>query len=129
MKWVILVLCFAPTLFEAYFDRFGETRKGKKKDTLWLLIAAACLIGLSWWLFDFHPLVTGLLILVFRFCTFDYLVHWLLKRYSENHPNINIWEYSGSTADFDKLTAKVPWRIRLIVRAVVLVTSGILFLS
>lgn len=123
-KLILLLLTIVPTLYEAHADRFGETRKGKKKDTLWLLIAAACLIGLSWWLFDFHPLMTGLLILVWRFCTFDYLVHWFLKRYSENHGHINIWTYTGkSTLWHDQLMAKINWVGRMVIRVVVFALS------
>lgn len=127
-KVILLLVTSVPTLYEVYADRFGETRKGKRKDTLWLLIAAACLIGLSWWLFDFHPLWTGLLILVWRICTFDYLVNLFLKRYSEGHKDINVFTFTGNTAYFDKLTAKVHWVLRLILRTAVFLASMAYFL-
>jgi len=116
MKILILFLTFLPTLFEAFFDRYGESKKGKVKDTLWLLIAAASLMALSLWLFDIHPLWTGLLILVWRVCTFDYWVNWFLKRYSKGHKNINIWTYSGTTAFTDRIVSKVHPILRLVLR-------------
>ena len=104
-------------MIEAYLDRFGEKRKGKVKDTLWLLTAVASLTGLAYWLFDTNPVWPVLLVLVWRICTFDYIVNAFLKRYSKGHKNINIWTYSGTTAFTDRIVSKVHPVIRLVLRA------------
>lgn len=123
MKWLILALCFAPTIIEAILDRFGETRKGKRKDFIWLSLVALALVGASWRL-GYNPLAVLLLLLVIRFAVFDYLVHWFLKRYSENHGHINIWQYTGkSTHWHDQIAAKVHPVLRLVIRVVILVLS------
>jgi hypothetical protein len=117
-----IVITFISTLVEAYLDRHGETRKGKVKDSLWLIGVAIC-IAFGAWLSGYEWLpVIGFLI-VWRVCVFDYLVHWFLKKYSENHGHINIWKYSGKTSKTDRVLSKIDWRVRLWVRAVVIVSS------
>ena len=121
-----LLIIFITGLFnpvEGYLDRLGEKRKGKVKDTVWLVIAAACLLGLAWWLFDVRPFWPALLIGVWRVTCFDYIAHAFLKKYSGNHNEINIWKYTGKTTFWwDQLLAKIDWRIRLASR--VLLFSG-----
>lgn len=129
MKVIILMITFLPTLIESYLDRFGETKKSKIKDTLWLVMEVIVSLWLAYWLFDISPVWPAILILMFRFCTFDYLVHWFLKRYSENHGHINIWSYTGeSTYWWDQLTSKVDWRLRIVIRLCVFALAVLYFL-
>jgi hypothetical protein len=110
MKIIILILCLIPTLVESWLDRKGESRKGKVKDSVWLIVVAIALAGASWWIWKSNPLVVLLLILMFRFCCFDYITNAFLKRYSEGHKNINIFTFTGTTAFTDRITAKInPW--------------------
>ena len=119
MKWVILFACLIPTLIEAWLDRKGEKRKGKVKDTVWLVVASLAMAGVAW-CFGKNPLSVLLLILGWRVLAFDYIVHALLKKYSKGHNHINIWKYTGTTTHFwDQMVAKIPWWLRLVIRVVV----------
>jgi hypothetical protein len=121
-KIAILLLTFLPTLYEAWTDRKGERKKDKLIDGA-LLVGYALLLAFGAWLSGYEWLpVIGFLI-VWRVCVFDYLVHWFLKKYSENHGHINIWKYSGKTSKTDRVLSKIDWRVRLWVRAVVIVSS------
>ena len=125
MTWLIIFVCLIPTLVEAYLDRRGETKTGKKKDTLWLVIATAVLLGLCWWLFDINPIGPGLLVLGWRVLVLDYLVNILLYRNKviENPGAEKWWSYMGKSTHFwDQALAKIDWRIRLAAR--VLLFSG-----
>lgn len=120
----MIFVYWLPTLIESWLDRKGETKKGKRKDFWWSVVAAIIITGLAWLWFGKNPLMSVLMILMFRFTTFDYITHALLKRYSGNHGHINIWTYTGkSTHWHDQLAAKVPWKIRLISRVLVLVAA------
>lgn len=116
MKLVILAVCFLPTIIESYLDRYGESKKGKIKDGVWLSLVALAVVGASWRWLGYNPLAVLLLLLAIRFSIFDYLTHFFLKRYSPGHKNINIWKFTGTTAYFDRLTAKVDWRLRIVIR-------------
>ena len=129
-KIIILALCFLPVLIEAYLDRKGEDRKGKKKDTLWLIIIVASLVGLAWWLFDINPLLPALLVLMFRITCFDYIVTWFLKRNDVISPTANVWSYTGkSTFFWDQWMVKIPWRLRLVLRVVLLIASVAFYIA
>ncbi len=117
MKILILILCLIPTLYEAWLDRKGESRKGKVKDSIWLIVVAIALALASWGWLGYNPLAVPALILMFRVTCFDYIVNAFLKHYSENHHHINIWSYSGKTAFTDRITDKVHPVIRLVIRA------------
>lgn len=120
-KIAIAFLCLAPTIYEAISDRKGESKRDKFWDGLILvgysvlLAGGAYLSGHAW-----VPVIG--LILVIRFAIFDYLTHFFLKRYSPGHKDINICMFTGTVAYFDRLTAKIDWRIRLGLRVAVLLS-------
>ena len=129
MTWLIIFITGLFNPVEGYLDRFGEKRKGKVKDTVWLVIAAACLLGLAWWLFDIRPFWPALLIGVWSVTAFDYIAHAFLKRYSVGHKDINIWKFTGTTTYWwDQAVSKVDWRIRILVRVLVFATAVLAFL-
>lgn len=119
----MIFVYWLPTLIESWLDRKGETKKGKVKDFWWSVVATIIITGLAWLWFGKSPLMSVLMILMWRFTTFDYITHALLKRYSESHHHINIWTYTGKTAYFDKITGSVPWGLRLGIRGLVLVSA------
>ena len=130
MKLIIIFLALIPTLVEAWLDRKGEPRKSKVTDTLWLVIAAMALALGVLWLLDISPLKTLALVLGFRILAFDYLVHAVLKRYSESHKDINIWKYTGKTTHWwDQWIAKIHWRWRLGIRVAVFVCAVVWFIT
>lgn len=113
-----------PVFYEVINDKFGESKKDKVKDALWLLIAAVVIMALFWWLFDINPLKIGAMILGWRILVFDYLMNIFLKEFSESHENINWFTYMGTTAFTDRLISKInPW-IRLAVRVVLFLLSA-----
>lgn len=127
MKILFLILSVLPTIIEAWLDRKGEDRKGKIKDTLWLVVGALGL-SLAACFLKRDPLPLIGLLLGFRIACFDPLVHALLKKHSENHHNINIWTYTGkSTKWWDQWVANVPWRIAIVFRAAILTASIVWF--
>jgi hypothetical protein len=126
MIWIFITLI--PTLYEAYSDRFGESKKNKLLDTLWLVVVALTIAGVAWWLGQ-RPLPVIGLMLIWRVTTFDYIVHAFLKRYSEGHKKINIWKFSGTTAFWDRIASRIPPMWRLLIRACLLVASLWLYLA
>jgi len=123
--WIFIT--FIPTLYEAWTDRKGESRKSKIKDTIWLTIGAAIIAGVSW-CFGENVLAILLLIVTWRVSTFDYLVTYLLKRNDVINPKANVWNYTGKTTHFwDQFIGRMDWRIRLIARIVILTVSIFLF--
>lgn len=115
-KALIAFLCLIPTLYEAWSDRKGEDRKGKRKDFIWLSLVALALAGYAWWA-GYAPLSVIGLILGFRVLIFDYLVQYLLIK---NKVIVGHWfTYNGKTSWFDKLAAKIHPVIRLILRLIV----------
>lgn len=117
---IAVVLCLLPTLWEIWNDRDGETKKDKTRDLIVsvILYAAVALIN---WLLDIHPLKSLALTFGFRVLVFDYAVQWLLIRRGVIHGH---WfTYTGKTARFDRLIARVnPW-VRLAVRVVAFLAS------
>jgi len=87
MKLVIFFVCLIPTLYEAYSDRFGETKKDKVIDSILLIVVAIGIAGGSWWL-GYRPLPVIGLILGWRILIFDYLTNIFLKEFSESHDHI-----------------------------------------
>ena len=128
MKWVILFVCLIPTLIEAYLDRNGEDKKGKKKDTIALIVVAIGIALASWGWFGQNPLAVLALILGWRILAFDYITHALLKKYSLGHKGINWFTFSGTTAFTDKLVSKVHPVVRLAVRILVFAIAVLVFL-
>ena len=123
MTYIFLLAYWLPTWIEGWLDRKGETKKGKVKDTLWLLLGSAILAGVAW-CFGQNVLAALSLILMWRVCTFDYIVHWFLKKYSESHKNINVFRYSGKTTHFwDQFVAKIDWRVRVALRLMILLAA------
>lgn len=122
MKWLFLILAFAPVIYEAWTDRKGERRRDKIVDA-GLLVGYSVLLTGSAYLALTRWIAVPLLILMFRVTTFDYLVNFFLKRYSKGHKNINIWKYSGAVALTDRIVSKVPWGLRLALRLALLVAA------
>lgn len=129
MTYVFILIYWLPTWVEGWLDRKGETKKGKQKDTLWLIAVAALVCALAWWLFDINPLLPAAMMFVWRVTTFDYIVHAFLKRYSKGHKDINIWKFSGKTSKTDRVLSKIDWRVRLTIRGVILIASVAWFLT
>lgn len=119
----MILVCLIPTIVEAWLDRHGETKKGKKKDTIWLIVVTLLLCGIAFWIGQNVLYVVGWII-GWRILVFDPLVNFLLKRFSQTHKekNINIWTYEGETAETDKILSKIPWWIRLIGKIVIFAT-------
>lgn len=131
MKWLILALCFASTAWELYNDRNGEDAKGKVLDGIILVVAGILIAGLSYLLGE-SWVAAILLILGIRIMFFDYLITIILyKRGVIERPEARKWwSYLGSTSKaWDRIAAKVPWKIRLIVRIAVFVASIALFFA
>jgi len=118
MTWVIFFVCLIPAIYEAYTDRFGESKKDKIIDGILLVAGSLVIAGVSWW-FGQNPLSVLLLIFAWRVLLFNQVVNWFLKRYSGNHNDINIWTYIGTTSPIDKIISKVNPVVRLAVRVVV----------
>lgn len=127
MIWLIF-LSFLPVPAEAWSERKGESKKSKVKDALLLALYALALSLLGWKFVSVNPLKTVGLIIGFRILMFDYFVHFLLKRYSESHKNINVFTYSGTTAVFDRLVSRVNPVVRLVVRLLVFAIAVLAFL-
>lgn len=128
-KVIVLVVTFLPTLYEAFTDRFGEAKKDKITDGIILVVASVIMTAVAYLVLK-NWIAVPLFILLWRGVAFDYTVNFFLKRHSESHRHIEIWHYVGSTTYWwDQLTAKVPWKIRLIVRAVVFTLAVFMFFS
>jgi hypothetical protein len=124
---ILFLLCSLPTLYEAWTDRKGETRKGKLKDTVWLLIAVTVAAAGTWYWLGYNLLAVPAAVLIWRVCWLDYLVNAFLKRYSESHSHINIWKYSGKTAKWDRMVSKVHPALRLVIRVALFAGAVYLF--
>jgi len=118
-RLAVIVLTFLPTIYEAWTDRKGETKRDKRKDAVLLVGLSALLTGVAY-LVLVSWVAVPLFILMWRITTFDYIVNAFLKRYSKGHKNINIWKYSGTTAFTDRIIGKIPWGLRLGIRGLVL---------
>lgn len=128
MTYVFILIYWLPTWIEGYLDRKGETKKSKRNDTIWLIVVAIGITGGAW-ASGFNPWTAPLFIFIWRVCTFDYIVHYFLKKYSEGHKNINIWKFSGTTAFWDRIVSRIPPMWRLLIRACLLVASLWLYLA
>lgn len=130
MKWLILALCFAPTAWELYNDRNGEDAKDKVLDGIILVVAGILIAGL-YYLLGESWVAAILLILSIRIMFFDYLITIILyKRGVIERPEARKWwSYLGSTSKgWDRIAAKVNWKIRLIARGIVFLASVAYFL-
>lgn len=115
----MIFVYWIPMLIESWLDRAGETKRGKVKDFWWTLVGSVIITGLAWLCFGKNPFTSALMILVWRFCTFDYITNFLLKKYSEGHSDINVFTFTGTTAFTDRLTAKIHPVLRLVIRIAV----------
>lgn len=114
MIWLVILLGLVAVEVEARNDQHGESKKDKVRDAFALAIAASCLCLLLYWLGDVHPLKTIALLLGVRVLVFDYRVQALLIK---NGVIVgHWWSYLGKTAFTDRLVAKVPPWLRLLVR-------------
>ena len=117
MKLIIFFLAFAPVLYEAFSDRFGETKGDKIVDAGLLVAYSALLAGGAWWL-GYRPLPVIGLILGWRILTFDYITNLFLQEFSEGHKNINWFTFVGTTSFTDRIISKIHPVVRLAVRVV-----------
>lgn len=126
MKLVILLVTFLPTLYEAWTDRKGETKRDKRKDTALLVVVAVLLTGVAY-LVLVSWVAVPLFILMWRITTFDYISQAFMIR--NGVISGNWFSYTGKTAIWDRLIAKVnPW-IRFGVRLLILLLSLWLYVS
>ena len=126
-KVIFLFFAFIPVVYEAWTDRKGEQRKDKIVDAGLLVGYTVLLTGCAYLVLK-NWIAVPLLILMFRISCFDYIVNAFLKRYSGNHNHINIWKYVGKTSFTDRnILSRIPWRIRLLVRVLILVVSVLWF--
>ena len=127
-KAIVIVVTFLPTLYEAWTDRKGETKRDKRKDAVFL-VGLSALLTAGAYLFLAEWVSVPLLIIMFRVTCFDYIVNAFLKRYSKGHKKINVWKFSGTTALTDRLIGRIPYKVRLVVRAVLLCLSLWIYLT
>lgn len=105
---ISLILCIIPTLWEIWDDRNGETKKDKTRDFLIAVIMYSVIALANWWIFETHPLKSLALTFAFRLLVFDYAIAYVLIKRGVIVGN---WfSYTGKTARWDKLIARVnPW--------------------
>lgn len=128
-KIAVILITFLPTLYEAFTDRFGEQKKDKLTDGIILGVASVIMTAVAYLVLK-NWIAVPLFILIWRFAAFDYVCHAFLKKYSDNHPHINIWYYTGkSTHWHDQLADKIHPAIRFAVRLIVFAGSIALFLT
>ena len=114
MPWIILFVYLIPTLFEAFQDRNGETKKDKRKDLLWLVVAGAVIVWLAWLVLDKSPVRSAFMIIGWRVLVFDYLVQYILIK---NKVIVGHWfTYTGKTARWDRIISRVHPVARFVIR-------------
>lgn len=120
-----ILICIIPTALEIIDDARGESKKGKIRDFILAVIFYAGMAWFNWQVFEVHPLKSIALMLGVRVMFFDYVVQYVLIRRGVIHGH---WfTYTGKTARFDRLIARVnPW-VRLAVRVVLLALAVWLF--
>ena len=127
MIWLILLAGLIASEVETRNDQWGESKKDKLRDAIFLTIFASAVSYLAWRFVHVNPLKTIAVLLAVRIAYFDYRVSYLLIR---NKIIVGKWfSYSGKTAKWDRLISKVnPW-VRFAVRVALFAGSLILFLS
>lgn len=116
MVWLAIVYSF-PSIIEAWFDRHGQGRAGKIRDTL-VLMAVALILSILGRLYLNVPVLKSIaLLLAWRILLFDYFVSYLLIR---NGVIVGKWwSYSGKTTFWwDGIIAHIDWRLRLLIRVI-----------
>lgn len=106
-----------PTVWEVYNDRNGESKRGKVKDALIVAVIWIVISGGFLWLLG-TPIVSSIVLLIgIRVMFFDYAVQYVLIK---RHIITGHWfSYTGKTARWDKMIAKInPW-LRFAIRVVV----------
>lgn len=126
MIWLIFLFSM-PSIVEAWFDRNGEARAGKIKDSL-ILIGVSLLLSLAVWLLLRIPMLKSIALLVaWRLLIFDYLSAYLLIR---NGVIVGKWwGYSGKTSKWDGIIAHIDWRLRLLIRVILFGVATVFFLQ
>lgn len=120
MIWFVFILAI-PWIIEAYLDRHGETKEGKRKDTLASLGVALVLVVAGYYFLGSEPLKVLALLLGWRVLIFDYLVTYLLIK---NDVIVGKWwDYCGKTAKWDQVVCKVNWKVRLSIRVLLFVAA------
>ena len=127
MIWVIVFLGLIASEVEARNDQWGESKKDKIRDAIFLTIFASIVSYLAWSFADVNPLKMVAVLLAVRIAYFDYRVSYLLIK---NKVIVGKWwSYSGQTAKWDRLVAKIhPW-LRFVARLVLFAGSLTLFLA
>jgi hypothetical protein len=115
--WLLILLGLIASEVEARNDQWGESKKEKIRDAIFLIIFASVVSYLAWQFAAVNPLKTVVVLLAVRIAYFDYRVSYLLIR---NKVIVGKWwSYSGKTAFTDRLTGRVHWGIRLGLRVVI----------
>lgn len=73
----------------------------------------------TWRWLGYNPLAVLSLILGWRVLVFDYWVTYLLKKNDVISPTANWFTYTGKTSKIDKVVAKIPPVLRLLIRVAV----------
>lgn len=112
------LICFAPTVWEIYNDRNGETANDKVRDGIITAIFYTTITLALWWVYETHPLKLLALMLGIRVMFFDYFIQYILTKRGVIRGH---WFfYKGHTAKFDRVIKYLnPW--------IVLVCRVILF--
>jgi len=124
--FMIILLGLIASEVEARNDQWGESKKDKIRDGVFLTIFASAVSYLAWRFVEINPLKTVAVLLAVRIAYFDYRVSYLLIK---NKVIVGHWfTYSGKTAKWDKVISKVnPW-VRLAVRIVFFACCLLFFL-
>jgi len=125
--FMIILLGLIASEVEARNDQWGESKKDKLRDAIFLTIFASAVSYLAWRFVDVNPLKTIAVLLAVRIAYFDYRVSYLLIK---NKVIVgHWWSYSGKTAFTDRLTGRVHWGIRLGLRVLIFITALFFFFN
>ena len=116
------------TIVEVYFDRYGDTNKGRDVIIRCLLFVVETLI--LHYTFKKPAIDCFILTVAIFFFAFDYTVQYVLIRNKVIETKLNWFEYVGNSSKFDKweLWRKLgPWG-RFLVKSLVLIGATILFI-
>lgn len=111
-----VLFCFLPTIYEIIDDRNGETKKDKVRDFFIAAILYAVIALVNWWMFETLPLRSLALTFAIRLAFFDYVIAYVLIRRGVIVGKC--WNYRGKTARFDRLIARIDWRVLMAARVI-----------
>lgn len=119
-----LIAYLIPTIWEVYNDRNGESKRGKVIDAVIVVIMWSALSYAFLLLFSVPVVSSVVLMAGIRVMLFDYAVQYVLIK---RHIIKGHWfTYTGKTAMWDKMIAKIkPW-LRFAIR-VALFAGSVVF--